>query len=94
MCCGNQREQISNQAHRVSGAAPANWRSAGSVVPPAAVRRHHRGVMFEYEGAHAMTVVSPLTQRSYRFAHPGARITVDPHDTTWLTFTPNLRRTG
>lgn len=83
MCCGNQREQISSQAHRANGA----------MVPPP-VRRHHRGVTFEYEGPHAMTVVSPLTQRSYRFAHPGARLAVDPHDTTWLTFTPNLRRAG
>jgi hypothetical protein len=41
-----------------------------------------------------MTVVSPLTQRSYRFAHPGARISIDPRDTAWLTFTPNLRRAG
>ena len=84
MCCGNQREQLSNQAHRASGA----------LVPPPAVRRRHRGVTFEYEGAHTMTVVSPLTQRSYRFAHPGARIAVDPRDTPWLTFTPHLRRAG
>lgn len=84
MGCGNQRQQISIEAHRTSGA----------MVPPPAVRRHHRGVTFEYEGAAAMTVVSPLTQRSYRFAHPGARIAVDPRDTPWLTFTPNLRRAG
>jgi len=64
-----------------------------AAVPPAAMRQRQTGVTFEYQGATAMTVVSPLTRRTYRFAHPGARIAVDPRDTPWLTFTPNLSRT-
>jgi hypothetical protein len=56
------------------------------------LRQRRTEVTFEYHGATAMTVVSPLTRRAYYFAHPGARIAVDPRDTPWLTFTPNLAR--
>jgi len=93
MCCGNQRQTISNPAPRAS-AAPVLAGGAAAAVPPRAGRRPHQAVNFEYEGATAMTVVSPLTARSYRFAHPGARVAVDPRDTPWLTFTPHLRRAG
>jgi len=92
MCCGNQRQQLSNQAYRASGAAPASALSEGAALAPAPVRQSRSGVMFEYQGATTMTVVSPLTRRTYHFAHPGARLAVDPRDTPWLTFTPKLAR--
>jgi hypothetical protein len=84
MCCGNQRQQLSNEAYRASGAASAN------ALP--VLRQRRTGVTFEYHGATTMTVVSPLTRRTYHFAHPCARIAVDPRDTPWLTFTPHLAR--
>jgi len=89
MCCGSLRQPISSPPRPTDGSAPPG-------VPPASAARRQRrsGVTFEYEGRTTMTVVSPLTRRSYRFAHPGARIVADPHDTAWLTFTPNLRRAG
>jgi hypothetical protein len=91
---GNQRSQFSCEPDRAGGAAPATARPAGALVSPAAVLQRHAGVMFEYQGPAAMTVVSPLTGRTYRFVHPGARIAVDPRDTPWLTFTPDLARVG
>ena len=50
------------------------------------------GVPFEYQGATALTLVSPLTSRKYRFERPGAQIAVDPRDVPWLTFVPQLKR--
>jgi hypothetical protein len=47
---------------------------------------------FEYRGATALTVVSPHTGATYRFAAPGARLAVDPRDRAWVTFVPNLAR--
>jgi len=91
MYCGNQRHQVSNQADRTSDVA-LDATSAGAALAPAPVRQRLNRVMFEYQGATSMTVVSPLTRRAYHFAHPGARIAVDPRDTPWLTFTPYLAR--
>ncbi|MGA2728601.1 MAG: hypothetical protein ABSE96_12375 [Terracidiphilus sp.] len=47
---------------------------------------------FEYTGATALTVVSPLTGRKYRFERPGARMSVDPMDRSWIAFVPHLKR--
>ncbi len=91
MCCGNRRQQLSNEAYP-AGAPAANPLPVSALLPPRAVRQRRTGVTFEYLGATTMTVVSPLTRRTYRFAHPGARIAVDPRDTPWLTFTPHLAR--
>jgi hypothetical protein len=50
-------------------------------------------VEFEYGGATALTVVSPLTGKTYLFARPGMRVDVDPRDCSWVVFVPNLKRT-
>jgi hypothetical protein len=50
------------------------------------------GAAFEYVGNTALTVVSPLTGRQYRFAKPGARVEVDARDRSWVSFVPHLRR--
>jgi len=47
---------------------------------------------FEYRGSTALTVVSPHTGATYRFAAPGARVAVDPRDRAWVAFVPNLAR--
>jgi len=46
--------------------------------------------VFEYVGATALTVVSPLTRKTYAFSRPGARLEVDARDRPWLAFVPNL----
>jgi len=51
-------------------------------------------VPFEYVGATALTVASPMTGKVYRFAHPGARADVDPRDRSWVSVVPNLARVG
>ena len=59
-------------------------------APPVVVQTP--GVAFEYRGPTALTVVSPITSRKYRFERPGAQVIVDPRDVSWLTFMPQLRR--
>jgi hypothetical protein len=48
--------------------------------------------LFEYIGGTALTLVSPVTGRTYRFAAPGARVATDPRDRSWISFAPNLAR--
>lgn len=62
--------------------------------PPAPVRAIPAGTVFEYIGNTALTVVSPLTGKQYRFAKPGARVDVDVRDRSWVSFVPHLRRAG
>jgi len=79
MCCGRQKQQIPN--------FPATVRVA-SGIPPAA------SAPFVYTGKTAMTVVSPLTGKQYRFARTGARVEVDLRDRSWIAVVPHLRRVG
>jgi hypothetical protein len=65
-------------------AAPSPSTQVG-VAPPAKA-------VFEYVGATALTVVSPITRKTYRFAQPGARLEVDARDRSWIAFVPNLAR--
>lgn len=92
MCCGNQRQQISTSSRRADNPIPAG-RTTAAVGPP--VQSQPRSaVAFEYRGNTALTVVSPITARTYRFDRPGVRIVPDPRDTPWLTFVPQLKRMG
>jgi hypothetical protein len=50
--------------------------------------------VFEYVGATALTVVSPVTRKTYRFEKPGARVEIDARDRSWVAFVPNLTRVG
>jgi len=90
MCCGNQRQQISNESSRAS----APIAPTPAAVPPAAPRQARAATVFEYRGSTALTVVSPLTRKAYRFDRPGARLPADPRDTPWLSFVPQLVRAG
>ena len=92
MCCGNRRQQISIESGRASQPAPANRATAASRPPVQSQPR--AAVAFEYRGDTALTVVSPVTARTYRFDRPGARVAADPRDTPWLTFVPHLKRAG
>jgi hypothetical protein len=81
MCCGSSRQRISTGAQRLSGSA--HTQAAAPVKP-----------VFEYIGATALTVVSPITRKTYRFERPGVRVEVDARDRSWVAFVPNLARVG
>ena len=92
MCCSRPRQAI-NTAQR---SAP-RVRPAGAIISAAArTAPAVRGAVavstavFEYTGATALTVVSPLTRKTYRFDKPGARVEVDLRDRSWIAFVPSL----
>jgi hypothetical protein len=88
MCCGNNTLPKSFQTRVLPGkvvpdrAAPKPGPAARSA--PAASR-------FTYTGNTALTVVSPITGKRYRFERSGARAEVDPRDRSWMSFVPNLK---
>ena len=82
MCCGNRPLATSIPQPQTSSAAAASGASR--------VRQH--GVRFEYTGKTALTVVSPLTGKKYRFHEPGAQLEVDARDRSWIAFVPHLKR--
>ena len=47
-------------------------------------------IFFEYVGETALTIVSPVTRKTYRFEQTGARVEVDVRDRSWVAFVPNL----
>lgn len=88
MCCNRPRTATSPQARPAvpvspQPAIPAAVPVRGAFAPPHPV--------FEYAGPTALTVVSPITRKTYRFEHTGARLQVDPRDRSWLAFVPNLK---
>jgi len=62
--------------------APAPLRASAPAARP----------VFEYVGETALTVVSPMTRKTYRFERPGAVLEVDMVDRAWIAFIPHLRR--
>jgi hypothetical protein len=91
MCCGHSRLPISN-APRANSVAATSGPPSGAIIARPGRLFVATKVEFEYGGATALTVVSPMTGNAYRFTRPGARIVVDPGDASWLAFVPNLRR--
>jgi hypothetical protein len=88
MCCGSSRAKIPTGAHRLTRAlAPPPQPRGPTASPPAKP-------VFEYAGATALTIVSPVTRKTYRFDKPGARLEVDPRDRSWVAFVPNVVRIG
>ncbi len=76
---------------------PSNGASARPAPAPFALAPRQpiapgAAVEFEYAGRTALTVVSPLTGRNYRFDRPHARLTIDLRDLEYLRQIPNLRR--
>jgi hypothetical protein len=82
MCCGRNPNQTARVAIGVSTPARPIPQTLERARPPE----------FEYTGATALTVVSPVTGRKYRFQQAGARIIVDPMDRSWIAFVPHLKR--
>ena len=64
--------------------SPALVRSRSATAVRAAARagatRHTRMAMARYDGDHALNVRSCTTGQVYRFAHPGAVVTIDAAD--------------
>jgi hypothetical protein len=91
MCCGSKRQSLGGTANR-------NRKTHGQRIPPGpAIGRPvsftpMRTPRFEYTGRTALSVVSPVTGRSYRFDHPGARTEADPRDRALLAALPGLRQ--
>ncbi len=79
MCCGSDR-----------------WPAAPSAGLPERrrVEWSSNAARFEYVGRTALTVVSPLTGKKYRFPQPGVQVEVDPRDQSWIAFVPNLKRSS
>lgn len=48
-------------------------------------------VAFEYTGRTALTVLSPVTGKRYRFESRGSRIEADPRDRSMLQAIPGLK---
>ena len=92
MCCSRPRQavnipQLPGRLIRLATARP----SAGAQAPPVARNASATSsAVFEYIGPTALTVVSPLTRKIYRFDKPGARSEVDLRDRSWITFVPSL----
>jgi hypothetical protein len=91
MCCGSPRQIIPTGARRQVEPFGANPQQNGSVQMQAAALAKP---VFEYVGATALTVVSPLTRKTYRFERPGARLEIDARDRACVAFVPNLARVG
>jgi len=86
-CCGQQRQQMRTQIVPVRQASTAH-----EAVPLSQSPIQEQGTAFKYIGKTAMTAVSPLSGRQYRFGHPGAIVRVDARDRASLAAIANLRQ--
>lgn len=91
MCCNRPRPTISTATRRATRSVTA---PASATVPPAPARAPLSlpTPIFEYVGDTALTVVSPITRKTYRFEKTGVRLAVDIRDRSWVAFVPNLVR--
>jgi hypothetical protein len=98
MCCGRLRQTIASEPRPGNAvqSAPAPARPSHRVIAPSSPTWVGAGavVEFEHNGASALTVVSPLTGKTYRFDGPGARVAIDPRDRSWVAFVPSLKAVG
>ena len=78
-CCGGRRAQF-------RGVVPPR----AAVAAPA--RAATRANAFEYVGRTALTVIGPVSHKTYRFDHPGARVEIDARDVSSMQSIPVLRR--
>lgn len=88
MCCNRPRAKVVSGGGRSIGGAGVERPMGGK----AAVSRGLPSPVFEYVGGTALTVVSPITRRIYRFEKTGTRVTVDVRDRSWVAFVPNVVR--
>lgn len=93
MCCGRPSQPITNSAQRAAQAS-ARPQSATQSSTPARAALALPAPVFEYVGATALTLVSPVTRKTYRFEKTGARVAIDVRDRSWVAFVPNLVAAG
>jgi hypothetical protein len=92
MCCNRPRPTISTGTRRAVRRVGAQ---AGATLPspvPAHAPISLSMPIFEYVGGTGLTVVSPITRKTYRFEKTGDRLAVDIRDRSWVAFVPNLVR--
>jgi len=97
MCCGRPGQPITNSAQRAAQASarPQSFAKPSAQSPaPARAALSLPTPVFEYVGATALTLVSPVTHKTYRFEQTGARVAVDVRDRSWVAFVPNLVAVG
>jgi hypothetical protein len=85
-CCGGKRRQFPaapRPAHTGTIPVPAARQTTPAITEV---------ITFEYTGRTGLTVRGPLTGRAYRFAYPGAQVSVDKRDASALTAVPHLKR--
>jgi len=90
MCCNRPRTTVGKGERRwvaAAGAAPP-----GSLPAPPFAASAPAASVFEYAGETALTVVSPITRKVYRFEKTGTRVTVDVRDRSLVAFMPNVVR--
>ena len=92
MCCNRPRPTITSGMRRAVRRVPAPAVARVPEPAPANVRLSIPTPVFEYVGGAALTVVSPITRKTYRFEKTGARLAVDIQDRSWVAFVPNLVR--
>jgi hypothetical protein len=66
--------------------------ATGKLAERPKTQRRANVALYEYVGATGMTVTGPLSGAQYRFAHPGAKVQIDPRDASSMAGLPNLRR--
>lgn len=75
-CCGKRRD---------------TWRGETAQIPPASFN-HSGQVYFRYVGNTALTVIGPVTGRTYKFSAGGAVSGADLRDAPSLAAVPHLRQ--
>jgi len=95
MCCNKQRQQYQALIERDNQNLYGTPSSSGAHSPAMnSMPARLTAVYFEYTGKTGLTIVSPASGKHYRFDRPGARLEVDPGDTSWMAFVPNVKRVG
>lgn len=92
MCCNRPRQTTSTAARYTTRTVSAKLQPRP--MPPVQTRVPLSLPLpvFEYVGATALTLVSPITRKTYRFEKRGTRLAVDIRDRSWVAFVPNLVR--
>jgi hypothetical protein len=94
MCCSRPRQAISTETRRTVRPFAVNPKPSAVAADPVRVALSLPKPVFEYVGVTALTVVSPVTRKTYRFERPGTRVEVDVRDRSWVAFVPNLVPVG
>ncbi|MEM9291062.1 MAG: hypothetical protein AAGD01_05230 [Acidobacteriota bacterium] len=89
-CCGSRRRAASTRASSSRNAPSGRSSNRGSSSGDG----ERGGVQLRplvYRGPSALSVLGPVSGRVYRFARPGASLSVDPRDWLALSKMPQLQ---